>query len=127
MAISVVDASALSAVIFGEPAAAEVVEQLRGSTLAAPSLVVYEIGNTCWKKCRRHPASAPALRKALESLPELELQLLDVEPLEVLELAEARDLTFYDAAYLWLADRLGAKLVTLDRRLAQSFEGAGPA
>jgi len=127
MAISVVDASALSAVIFGEPAAAEVVEQLRGSTLAAPSLVVYEIGNTCWKKCRRHPASAPALRKALGSLPELELQLLDVEPREVLELAEARDLTFYDAAYLWLADRLRARLVTLDRRLAQSFEGTGPA
>ena len=127
MAISVVDASALSAVIFGEPAAAEVVEQLRGSTLAAPSLVVYEIGNTCWKKCRRHLASAPALRKALGSLPELELQLLDVEPREVLELAEARDLTFYDAAYLWLADRLRARLVTLDRRLAQSFEGTGPA
>ncbi len=127
MAISVVDASALSAVIFGEPAAAEVVEQLRGSTLAAPSLVVYEIGNTCWKKCRRHPASAPALRKALGSLPELELQLLDVEPRKVLELAEARDLTFYDAAYLWLADRLRARLVTLDRRLAQSFEGTGPA
>ena len=50
MAISVVDASALSAVIFGEPTAAEVVEQLRGSTLAAPSLLVYELGNTCWKK-----------------------------------------------------------------------------
>jgi predicted nucleic acid-binding protein len=127
MAISVVDASALSAVLFGEPAAAEVVEQLRGSTLAAPTLLIYELGNTCWKKCRRHPASAPALREALGSLPELELQLLDVEPIQVLKLAEARELTFYDAAYLWLADRLHARLVTLDRRLAHSFEGAGPA
>ena len=127
MAISVVDASALSAVLFGEPAAAEIVEQLRGRTLAAPSLVVYELGNTCWKKCRRHPASATGLRKALATLPELELQLLEVEPIEVLELAEARELTFYDAAYLWLATRLRARLVTLDRRLAQSFEGESPA
>ena len=127
MAICVVDASALSAVIFGEPAALEVVERLRGSTVAAPSLLVYELGNTCWKKCRRHPGSARGLRKAFASLPEMELQLLDIEPVEVLALAESRNLTFYDAAYLWLADRLRARLVTLDRRLAESFEGPGPA
>lgn len=127
MAVSVVDASALSAVLFGEPAAQQVVEQLRGSTIAAPSLLVYELGNTCWKKCRRYPGSAQGLRKAFASLPELELHLLDIEPVEVLALAESRDLTFYDAAYLWLASRLRARLVTLDRRLAESFEGSRPA
>jgi len=127
MGVCVVDSSALSAVFFGEPAAQDVAERLQGNTLVAPSLVVYELGNTCWKKCRRHPEVAVRLCKALALLPEFDLQLLDVDPAEVLALAEARELTFYDAAYLWLARRLQARLVTLDRRLAGAVEGTEPA
>ena len=112
MAVSVVDASALSAVVFGEPDADRVVEQLAGKALVAPSLLVYELGNTCWKKCRRHPQSATSIRKAFASL-----SRFDIELMAVLELAEEQGVTFYDAAYLWLADRLQVRLVTLDRRL----------
>ena len=39
---------------------------------------------------------------------------------EVLALAMARDLTAYDASYLWLAQRLGLPLVTLDQELARA-------
>jgi predicted nucleic acid-binding protein len=37
-----------------------------------------------------------------------------------LELAAATGLTAYDASYLWLARRLGADLVTLDKQLAKA-------
>jgi len=117
MAVSVVDASALSAVVFGEPDADRVVDQLAGNALVAPSLLVYELGNTCWKKCRRHPQSVANIRKAFASLSRFDIELVDVEPMAVLELAEKQGVTFYDAAYLWLADRLQVRLVTLDRRL----------
>jgi hypothetical protein len=40
----------------------------------------------------------------------------------VLTLAAATGLTAYDASYLWLARRLGAKRVTLDRQLAAAAQ-----
>jgi predicted nucleic acid-binding protein len=43
--------------------------------------------------------------------------LYDVEALQVLAIANASGLSFYDASYLWLADKLSAPLVTLDKRL----------
>lgn len=119
MAVKVVDASALAALLFGEPAAEDVASRLGEAVLAAPALIEYEIGNACWKKCRRHPAMADALRAALAALPAMDLRLHDVDAAGVLELARRRDITFYAASYLWLAERLGAPLVTLDARLTR--------
>ncbi len=124
MPVSVVDASALSALAFGEPDAPFIADMLDGQTLVAPALIVYEVGNTCWKKCRRAPASAANLRQAFADMLRLEIQLLAIEPAQVLVLAEKSEITFYDAAYLWLADRLKARLVTLDRRLEQLFKAS---
>ncbi len=124
MPVSVVDASALSALAFGEPDAPSIADMLDGQTLVAPALIVYEVGNTCWKKCRRAPASAANLRQAFADMLRLEIQLLAIEPAQVLVLAEKSEITFYDAAYLWLADRLQARLVTLDRRLEQLFKAS---
>ena len=118
MAVSVVDASALGAVLFNEPEADAVVLRLRSDLLAAPSLIEFELGNTCLKKCRRHPRAAPALRAALASLEQIDLHLHDVDLPGALALAERHALSFYDASYLWLARELGAPLVTLDARLA---------
>jgi predicted nucleic acid-binding protein len=42
---------------------------------------------------------------------------MDVDHLAVLVLAEHARLSSYDACYLWLAQSIGAELVTLDRRL----------
>lgn len=43
MAVNVVDASAVAALLFGEPEAAAVAERLRGCDLAAPALLPFEI------------------------------------------------------------------------------------
>lgn len=118
MAVKVVDASALAAVLFGEPAAEELAARLEGSALAAPALIEYELGNTCWKKCRRHPKLVKALTAGLQAVGEFDLQLHDVDLIGVLQVAMLRDLTFYDASYIWLAQQLDAELVTLDERLA---------
>jgi len=117
MAVSVVDASALGAVLFNEPDAEHVVAQLEGAILVAPALIAFELGNTCLKKCRRHPRNAPALRAALGSLGRIGVQLHDVDVEETLALAERHSLSFYDASYLWLARELDAPLVSLDSRL----------
>jgi predicted nucleic acid-binding protein len=117
MVAKVVDASALAALLFNEPEADKIAARLAGAVLVAPTLVEYELGNTCWKKCRRSAAQAGALRAALAALSRLELKLHDVDVVATLRLAERHDITFYDASYLWLAAALDAQLVSLDAKL----------
>jgi predicted nucleic acid-binding protein len=45
------------------------------------------------------------------------IEIVEVDHAGALRLAEVVGLTIYDAAYLWLARKLPAELVTLDKRL----------
>jgi predicted nucleic acid-binding protein len=114
----VVDASALAALLFGEPEAEAVATRLEGMRLAAPSLLTFELANVCLVKCRRHPAQRGALRAALALRASLGIEVVEVDHDAVVALALETSLTAYDASYLWLARRLGAELVTLDKALA---------
>ena len=115
----VVDASAVAALIFDEPAGDWVADQIRGFDLVAPTLLPFEIANVCLVKMRRQPASREALLTALR-LPGLPIETIVVDPFGAIDLAEATGLTVYDASYLWLARALGLELVTLDRELARA-------
>jgi len=117
MPVKVVDASALGALLFGEPDGAAVAERLKGAGLIAPALLPFEVANTCLKKMRRHPDQRDALMVAFEMLDQMEIGLVEVDHGEALTLAERAGLTAYDASYLWLARRMSSELVTLDRQL----------
>jgi len=117
MAAKVVDASALGALLFGEPEGSAVAQRLRQSSLIGPALLPFEVANTCLKKMRRHPDQRDALRAAFEMLERMEVGVVEVHHAEVLDLAERSGLSAYDASYLWLARRTGSELVTLDRKL----------
>lgn len=110
----VVDASALAAVLFGEPEAPNVAEQLGDSALVTPTLFSYEIANICWKKLRRYPEKRAALLEGYSLLSRMEIEEVEVSVPEALLLADRENLTVYDASYLWLSRKLGVKLVTLD-------------
>jgi len=122
MGSKVVDAPALAALAFGEPAAAAVASRLGGDSLVSPSLLWYEVGNVCVLKMRAHPAERDRILEALQMLDHLGVKTVDVEPVAVVQLADATGLTAYDAAYLWLARHLRLPLVTLDERLAEAWE-----
>lgn len=68
-------------------------------------------------------ARLDALRRVL--LPGLHVDTTPVDMEAVSALAERRDLTTYDAAYIELAVRLSLDLVTLDRALAQAAAAEG--
>ena len=72
----VVDASALAAVVFNEPAADEVVEQIGGDRLVAPSLLTYELANVYVVKVRRYPDQEQALDRAFSMLGSFDIELL---------------------------------------------------
>jgi predicted nucleic acid-binding protein len=116
--VKVVDASAIAALCFAEPEQASIVKALRGFELAAPALIDFELANICWKRSRRDPANAVQYRAQFRIRTALQIAIHDVIFDDVLDLATRTGLTAYDASYLWLARRLGADLVTLDKRLA---------
>ena len=115
----VVDASALAALLFGEPAGALLGRRLQGHALHAPRLIGYELAKVAAQKLRHQPHRGAAILEMLEAFSRLEIAHADPDMFEVLALAVATDLTPADASYLWLSRRLGAPLVTLDAQLAR--------
>ena len=118
MAVKVIDASALAALLFGEPEAETIARQLGDARLIAPALLGFELANVCLIKCRRHPDQRHALRRAFGLRDRLGVEEVAVDHAAALDLAAETGLTAYDASYLWVARRLEVELVTLDRQLA---------
>ena len=125
MPLLVVDASAIAALLFGEPSAPRVADRLEEARLAAPTLLRYELGSVCRKKIAFHPARRSELLRGLSLLTRLQIEEVEVLPWEVVPVAEASGLSFYDASYLSLSRALGAPLVTLDSRLEAAAAGSG--
>ncbi len=117
----VVDASALAAILFGEPEAESVASQLGDSNLRAPVLIEYELANVCLIKCKRNPEQREALIRAFDLRREFDLEYVNADLDGTLILAAQTGLTVYDASYLWLARTLGMGLVTLDKQLLRAF------
>ena len=123
----VVDCSVLAAVLFDEPERPLAAEQLAGRSLHAPWLLDVEIASVAAKKAAAGATDSAWL--GLQDYECVELVRHAVEPLALLELAQRYRLTVYDAAYLSLADRLGAPLATFDQKLGRAalahFQGRG--
>jgi len=117
--VKVVDASALAALLFGEPEADLVAGQLDGARLVAPILLAFELTNVCLVKCKRHPDQREALLAAFHLRDRLGVEEIAVDHAGALGIALNTGLTAYDASYLWLARQLGAELVTLDKALGR--------
>ena len=120
MTVKVVDASALAALLFGEPEGEAVAGRLGDAHLVAPALLGFELANVCLIKTRRHPAQGPALAAAFALRHRLEVEEMAIDHDDVIDLAARTGLTAYDASYLWLARQLGTDLVTLDRQLERA-------
>jgi len=120
MDIKVLDASAFGAVLFGEPDAAKVAEQLHSARLVAPSLLYFELASICLKKLKRHPDKRDQILSAYHLRNQIGVAELEIDFDDVIVLAETRGLTVYDASYLHLAHKLDAGLITLDKQLAQA-------
>lgn len=123
--VVVVDASALAALLFGEPEAPSVSAALEGHALAAPTLLRYELASVYLKKVRRYSARRSALTNMLRAYPLLAIDEVQPAADDIVRLAADTDSTAYDAAYLWLAQLLGAPIVTLDRHLAEAARSLG--
>ena len=119
----VVDASAIGALVFGEPGAETVAAHLGEHPLAAPGLIWFELASIALKKIKTYPGERIHLLRALTLARSLAIKIAEVDHHAVIALAERTGLTTYDASYLWLAQELGGELVTLDQKLARVAAG----
>lgn len=122
MPVKIVDASAIAALLFGEPEAETVALKLENCTLAAPTILPFEMASVCLKKLRRHPQQRETILTAYTLADRLMIEYFQVQMKEVIALAEQSKLTVYDSSYLWLVRSLGAELVTLDAALARAAQ-----
>lgn len=116
----VADASVVVALLFDEQDQEEALARLGGRLVAAPHLLDLEFANAAVKKMRRERLDAGRVAEALQMLDEVVADRHPVPAAAALELAQRYGLTPYDAAYLWLAERLEVPLVTFDARLGEA-------
>ncbi len=122
MSVRVVDASALGALVFGEPEAEKISETLSDELLAAPALLWFELASICLKKIHAHPSQKSLILEAFEHARKLNIEIIEIDHLAVIELAKNAGLTTYDASYLWLALELRGALITLDTKMNKAMK-----
>ena len=120
MPVRVVDASALGALVFGEPKAEEIARTLGDSPMAAPALIWFELASICLRKIKAHPAQRDQILRAFMMAGNLAIEIVEVDHWAVVNLADETGLTTYDASYLWLARHLKGELITLDGKMQRA-------
>lgn len=118
----VVDASALLEVLLRTPTAPAVERRLFAPqrTLHAPHLLDVEVAQVIRRYAANRDIDSERGRMALADLADLALLRYPHDFLLPRIWSLRNNLTAYDAAYIALAEALGAPLLTRDRRLAAS-------
>ncbi|MBM4331012.1 MAG: type II toxin-antitoxin system VapC family toxin [Deltaproteobacteria bacterium] len=120
MPVRVVDASALGALVFGEPKAEVIARILGDSPMAAPALIWFEVASICLRKIKAHPAQREQILRAFMMAGKLAIEIVEVDHCAVVNLAAEAGLTTYDPSYLWLARHLNGELITLDGKMQRA-------
>jgi len=113
----IVDASALLAVLLGEPHRGGVIEAAQGARLLAAGSLPWEMGNALGALVRRDRIGPQHAADALARFEEVPIQLDSVSLHVALGLALEEGIYAYDAYVLALAEHRRAPVLTVDLRL----------
>jgi predicted nucleic acid-binding protein len=107
----IIDASVLAKRYIAEKDSKKAIELLDLDLIFhAPILLVYEIGNVLWQ----HPDTDP---KDANLIFDLGIELHDPDVKSISRVASKFKITFYDAAYVALIDKLNIPFITADKKL----------
>lgn len=126
----VIDASVTMAWCFADEATSgteAVLDQFTGDEAVVPAVWPLEVANVLLVAERRLRLTEAQASRFLDLLQQLPISV-DGAPTDlaaVIAAGRRHELSSYDASYLVLAERTGAPLATLDRRLADAATRAG--
>jgi predicted nucleic acid-binding protein len=128
--VFVIDTSVAMAWCFEDEAteAADLVlDRLREDEAVVPAIWPLEVANVLLVAERRGRLTEAQVSRFLGLLTQLPIEVDDAprELAGIVAAGQRHELSSYDASYLVLAERLGASLATLDRRLAKAAKRAG--
>jgi predicted nucleic acid-binding protein len=124
--VSVVDASLLIDVVVGLPAGKPWRRWMAASErLAAPDCIGVELGRYLRRHMLAERLTGADARRALTTVRALGLDLYPTAPLLADALEHRNTITFDDALYVVLAQRLDEPLATTDARLARAAAAIG--
>ncbi len=122
----VVDCTVVADFFIGNPEMQGSVQSLLelDSEWIAPVLWRYEFGHVLLKQVRGSRMSAELMDRFLAAAEQLITEsVVDFNAPEIAALSRARDLSFYDASYVWLGQTRGLPFYTRDGKLARKCEG----
>lgn len=88
--------------------------------LFAPTILTAEIANALWRAVKLKRLTEEDSQEALKTLGDTKITLCELDWSqfsEVMRIACTLDAAIYDAAYLYLSDKMHAKLITSDTKL----------
>ena len=88
--------------------------------LFAPTILTAEIANALWRAVKLKRLTEEDAQEALKTLGDTKITLYELDwsqISQVLKIACMLDSAIYDAAYLFLSDKIEAQLVTSDTKL----------
>jgi predicted nucleic acid-binding protein len=95
------------------------------TVLFAPTFLPLEITNALWRAVKLKRLSQNDAHFSLKKLNALGINHHSIdwtESSEVLDIAHQFDVAVYDAAYVYLSDKLKAPLITSDKKLIQKVK-----
>jgi len=121
----VIDASAILAVIIGEPERDRIVERTKGHNLVGPGSIPWEIGNVFSSMFKQHRIDIEQAHQGLSIFQSIAIRYLEVDLKNALSIAHSENMYAYDAYFLDCATRYAAPLLTLDRPLKKTAQKIG--
>jgi len=121
----VIDASAILAVIVGEPERDRIVEMTAGHNMVGPGSIPWEVGNAFSSMLKQHRVGIEEVRQGLTIFQSIAIRYLAVDMQNALSIAHAANLYAYDAYFLDCAERHAAPLLSLDRPLKRAADKIG--
>lgn len=94
--------------------------------LSAPAFLTLEVTNALWKAVKLKRLSEEDSQEALKTLGDTKIALYELdwpEASEVLDIAFELDIAIYDAAYVFLSDKIKAQFITSDTKLYEKAKG----
>lgn len=85
--------------------------------LLAPTQLAYEVANAIWKN---RGLTAEDAKKAIQDLMDIEIEMIALDQklaVDAMKIARDYSITFYDAAYVALAGRFDADLISADTEI----------